>query len=316
MENGDTNKNMGLTKNKKGMFFTAMAIVLISLFVFSYGFYSSFEKRKSIENRVSTMNNFLFSTEQDLSRHLYISGYRTLFLMEKKIFETGQRISNPESLFNETFFSGSFEGGSQEFFEGETLLEIENSINKAASEVGVNLSMSNPILNVSQSDPWNIKVTLDYHLLMSDEGNLAHWDKNASTSAYIPITNFDDPLYTIETNRLVTIKITRTLFSNFISGADASNLSSHLTNSYYKASVNAPSFLNRLKGDSSASPYGIESFVNLQKLINEGVSIYDKSIIDYIYFSAQNPTPTCSHVGMPSWFKVDSINAPAYNFSC
>jgi hypothetical protein len=316
MENGDTSKNMGLTKNRKGMFFTAMAIILISLFVFSYSFYSSFEKRKSIENRVSTMNNFLFSTEQDLSRHLYISGYRTIFLMEKKIFDTGLEISNLDYLFNETFFSGSFEGGNQEFFDGETLSEIESSINGAASEVGINLSISNPVLNVSQSDPWNVKVTLDYHLLMSDEGNLAHWDKNASISAYIPITNFDDPLYTIETNKLVTIKITRTPFSNFISGADASNLSSHLLNSYYKSSINAPSFLNRLKGDPSASPYGIESFVNLPRLTSEGITVYDKSIIDYIYFSAQNPSPTCSHVGMPSWFKVDSVNTAAYNFSC
>jgi nitrogen fixation protein len=286
------------------------------MFVFSYGFYSNYEQRKSVENRISTMNNFLFSTEQDLSRHLYISGYRTIFLMEKKIFDSGQPISNLASLFNETFFSGTFEGGSSEFFVGETMSEIESSINDAASSVGVNITISEPVINVSQTDPWNVKISLDYHLTMNDKGNLAHWDKNASTSAYIPITSFDDPLYTIKTNRLITKQITRTLFSNFISGADVSNLSSHLTNSYYKESTNAPSFLNRLQGDYTSSLYGIESLVNLQTLISQGITVYDKTVIDYIYFSINNPTPTCTHTGMPSWFKIDSANTAAYNFSC
>ena len=77
-------------------------------------------------------------------------------------------------------------------------------------------------------------------------------------------------------------------------------------------SSSAPSFLSRLQGSTTASPYGIESVVNVQKLSNQGITAEQKSTIDYIYLSSSNPLPKCTIPGMPSWFYLDQNNLNTY----
>ncbi len=61
----------------------------------------------------------------------------------------------------------------------------------------------------------------------------------------------------------------------------------------------------RLAGNFNSSAYGIESLVDLDELNSKGVSVKDKSIVDYIYF--RNNNPQAYHVqGAPSWFKLDN----------
>ena len=72
-------------KGKKGMFFVIAAIALISLFLLFYALYFSVNDRKAVNRRVETMNSFLLSLEKDLPRQIYISGFRFIFLIEKKI---------------------------------------------------------------------------------------------------------------------------------------------------------------------------------------------------------------------------------------
>ena len=80
-------------------------------------------------------------------------------------------------------------------------------------------------------------------------------------------------------------------------------LLNHTLSSYYRSHTDAPSFLNRLQGNLSASQYGIESLVNLQKLSSQGVPTQQKTVVDYIYFSTQNPAHN-GVSGMPSWFRL------------
>ena len=71
--------------NKKAMIFTLLAIALLSLFLASYGYYSISGDRISINKRIGTMNNFVFSIEENLPRQLFISGFRIIFIFEKRI---------------------------------------------------------------------------------------------------------------------------------------------------------------------------------------------------------------------------------------
>jgi len=110
-------------------------------------------------------------------------------------------------------------------------------------------------------------------------------------------------MYLIETG-LVTNTIIRSPYISFVSGADVSNLISHVENSYYVASDSAPSFLDRLEGVNVANENGIESFVYLPSLTAQGISTSDKSCVDYIYFS-DDSFAHFSVAGMPSWFGID-----------
>jgi hypothetical protein len=298
--------------NKKGMFFTILVIAMISLLAASFILFSTFKSRESTQKRIESMNTFLFSVEKDLAREVYISGFRSVMIIENKIIETGSFNPNFDNSMQELFFNGTLNEESQEIMTGATFSDIQEDINFNAEKLNVEVNLSSPVLQIMQEDPWNIKLVLQTHLTMRDRENLASWDKTETTISFIPIENFEDPLYSLNTNNLVTNNIIKTPYGIFVSGSDITNLSSHATNSYYKASQTAPSFIDRLEGKLSASPNGIESLANLQELSNQGISIQQKSAVDYIYFSAS--APESHHItGMPFWFWLDNAHLEDYN---
>ena len=99
-----------MLKNKKGIFFTLLVIAILFLFTISYTLYSDIKSREAVTKRVETMNNFVFSFEKDLERQLYISGFRIIIIVEKRIIDTGSYINNFDSTFNEIFFYGTIYG--------------------------------------------------------------------------------------------------------------------------------------------------------------------------------------------------------------
>jgi len=301
--------------NKKGVFFTIMTLAILSLFVVSYGVHSYVKDKSSIEKRIDTMNTFVFSIEKDLPRKLYLSGFRIIFLIEKEIAETGNYITDFDYLFNESFFNGTLNGvdhaSNGGIMYGVTYDGILDSLNNKAEEINMNLNFENPVLNVSQEDPWNVKITLAGDLLIRDKGDLAKWDRAIIINSYVPITNFEDPLYFIETSGLVSHKINKSEQDAPISIA---NLLEYVQDGKYINSIDGPSFIDRLEGKKTETieGTGIESLVYLPDLSAQGISVKDKSVVDYIYFNDAN-NPSASLVAtMPSWFKLDNDHVGIY----
>jgi len=316
MVNRSPNKNMEMklkmTKaNKKGIFFTSMAIVIFILFLIAFTFYDQVQERKAIQSRISTMNSFLFSMEQDLQRQVYTSGFRSIFLFEKKISESGSFISNFNSTLTELFINGTLYSVPEDLMLGATLTDIENSIQNKADKINVDVDFRYQSFSLTQDSPWKIKAILIANLTMQDKSNLALWNKTEVITAEISVENFEDPLYTINTQSLIINKINKTTHFPFVSGSNVANLSAHAQNSLYTNSSEAPSFLDRLQGLTSASPYGIESIVNTQRLSQQGITVEDKSVVDHIYFSSDDPA-TSQITGMPSWFKLDEAHVDLY----
>ncbi len=307
--------------NKKGIFFTTLAIVVILLFLLTLTLYSSVKERKTTQKRIETLNNLVFSIEENIPRQLRTSGFRILFLFEKRIAETGAYASNIEAGFQEAFFNGTIYGGTSTEIEtvmaGATFPDILSSLKEKTAKVNADIDIINPSIYINQTDPWYVEIILSANVIIKDNGNLVIWDKNSNITAYAQIENLEDPLYLINTNGLVSNKIIKTPFANFVQGSNIANLSMQSTNSYYLASTSAPSFLDRMQGMNAPNLYGIESLVNLAELSSQSIQIKDKSVVDYIYFSNSNPT-ACNVIpaGMPSWFKLDSDHLAAYQVSC
>lgn len=276
--------------NKKGVLLTLVTITILSLFAATYATYALFQDRTSLNSRITTLNNFVESVEQDLPRQTYISGYRAVFLFNKQILDTGTYVSNIDTLLDEVFFNGSLNGVSQGLMDDATFSSIESFLSTNAKKINANLTMYDPTISISQSDPWNIKITLNVTLIIEDKGGLVSWNKTSSVSSFIPITNFDDPIYAVETQGKVLNRINQTPYQTYVTGADYSNLIDHFQNSLYRDSTSAPNFIMRLQGNFSSSPTGVESLVNPQKLADEGISAKYKSVVDYIYFSTSDPT--------------------------
>jgi len=303
-------------KNKRGIFFTLAAIALLSLALVSFSIYGVVKKRTEVTERVKSMNSFVFSLEEDFSRKLFISGFRIIFLFEKRILEDGNYINDSEAVIGEAFFNGTIEGSLEgdeiTLMQGVTFPEIRTALQTSAKRLNLNLELEDPELKVYHKDPWNVRLELSTNFSVTDVAGLASWNKTLVTTADIPVEGFEDPIYLIGTLGKIFQEINQTPYSVFVDGTDVTNLSDHSTHSYYTASNMSPSFLNRLEGNFSASEQGIESLVYIPDLSNQGLSIKDKSVVDYIYFGTEDPA-TQMVTGMPAWFKLDAAHYALYN---
>jgi len=307
---------MALRKNKKSQIFTLIAIVLLILFFVSYEVYSIIYERQAIKTRIKSMDSFLFSIEQDLERQFYISGFRIIFLAENEIARTGTYIPNFNSLFQEAILNGTINSEKSEILNGATISDIMSSIQDKAEKMNLNINFSDIKVSVGQEDPWNIIVYFNATLNLTDKSNLALWQKKEEIKARVSIENFEDPIYLIKTSGKVSRKIKQTLYEgNYVSGTDKTNLSLHLENKYYANNTDAPSFLKRMQGSLESDANGIESFVYLPDLTAQGLQVSDKSVVDYIYFSSDNPS-SFTISGLPSWFKLDSQHCSRYQLTC
>ena len=320
MVNGDKSNKMGM--NKKGIFFTLVVIASISLFLISYTFYKNYSERNTIHSRINTLNTFIFSVEENLERQIFISGFRSLFVMQTESVEHGAYISNATIYLNELFYNGTYNGISFCDYEnnkiimcGATFTDIQEAIQTKSNKVNAYIYLNNPSIYLTQSDPWHVDIVFTTDINAQDQGNLVYWNKTKTYISKVPIKDFEDPLYLINTGGKVSNKIVKTPFTTFASGTDVTNLNNHTASKYYKASNKAPSYLNRLQGSSSADENGIESLVYIPQLSNQGITPKDKSVVDYIYFSTNDPA-SCRITGTPSWFKIDQEHLSDYQVSC
>ncbi len=203
--------------------------------------------------------------------------------------EEGIYVSDLDASLSELFFNATLDGDHQDLMDDAIFSSVESFLSTNAQKVNANISLQDPTISMSQSDPWNIEVILDVNLIVNDKGGLASWNKTLSVVSLIPITNFDDPIYSVNTAGKVLLRINQTPYQTFVTGSDYTNLQDHFQNSLYTASTSAPNFIMRLQGNLSSSPTGIESLVNPQKLADAGISAKYKSVVDYIYFSSLNP---------------------------
>lgn len=302
---------MGLRNNKRGIFFMMLAIVIISLFVISITFFSGYSLRKSVQNRVESLSEFVNGVEKDLPRQLFILGYRSIFLMEKEIVDNGNYLEDSADYNLQTaFFNKTIEGKEQSLLTGTTFSDLQTAIQDRAGEISANVILSNPSINLTQEDPWNLKITFTTDFYVADENNLASWNKTLVSVSYISITNFTDPVYSLNTNGLVNPQIIQTPFQTF----DASAINSHIANGYYRDRNNSPSFIDRLEGNilvPSHPEYGIESLVDVTDIPDDYLQPADRTDVDYLYFESTTTGTAVSGVSY-SWFRLDTGHRSDY----
>ncbi len=309
MVNRGTSTNMAI--NKKGIFFTLATIILLSIFVISHTVRSGFQERETLTQRVTSMNNFIFSLEKDIARQIYISGFRAILSVENYITTNGTFIDNAALALTEALINGTIKNQTAALMTDYRLADWNARITNLSDKISLITNYTIEEVTITQDKPWEVRIDAKIRLRIQDKGNLAHWDTQKLITTRVVIEGFEDPLYLIHSNGLVVNKIQRTPYTGFVSGSDVTNLTNHLSKSYYIASPTGPSFLNRLEGKTNPNAYGIESLINLANFTQQGVGIQDKSVVDYIYFSSANPT-AYKIQGMQSWFKLDDPHLDTY----
>ena len=294
--------------NKRGIYFTALSIIFVAILFTLYTFQQPQQKREEsfvLDTRVYTMNQLIDDIGDDGGRMISVATYRALVAFQEQVANTSSYIPNVSKYYGELVTNGTYNGTNRTVMENNTFGTWVTRIQEAASEVGLELTITNGPFAVDHIDAWTIAGFTNLTIYLRDGITNATWNISRSVNGSVSILSFEDPVYRVNTFGRVLSTVIRTNITTFVSGTDADELVRHANNSWYRAWNAGPSFLQRLQGQlSSSSPHGIESLVNLQEISNAGMSIETKSIVDYTYFSASDPT-SCTLNDTPSWFRLD-----------
>ncbi len=324
-------------KNKKGVFFTFMAILVVSVLVLSFSsdvYVTSKNKIPVLKSRVKTADNYLRNLETSyLETSLYTSSYNALKSIILYINKTGF-LDNENALnaaFKEVMLNGTIDGADISNM-GITLMQdntfiyrLEDIERMSQDVLHITTSFDEDNINtvIFQSDdtgPWQVGVNLTMNY--SVDAGIASWNKRETISIIISIIGFDDPLYLINSGYSHQIK--ETSFNDTEWNVDT--LKIHITNATYRHESNestehSPSYLMRFYNDTLPSLCcGIESMIN-QTLCND---ITDKSYVDYCFWSDEcNPGTSYGYklynitgitTTTPSYpFKLDAYHIAQYN---
>lgn len=305
---------------KKGVFFTFAAIFIVILIVSASTTRQKFryrEKSEAISVRVNTIDDFIGDFEKDFEREIFIGGYRALISMNSYIRFNQGYLADIDSVFAEILVNGTANGTEMDLMKQDTqgadITSWLERINEESSLMNIHTDITVNEVSLEQTSPWNLTASVNASIIISDEKGLASWHIEKEYIKEFSIFGFEDPLYIVETSDRVTNLINITPDFDFVDESnDTTVLNAHLLNSYYINSTSAPSFLMRLAGNFSPSPYGIESMVNLEDLNAQGISTKSRSLIDYIYFWNQTTTNYCNVTGLPSWFRIDDSHREIY----
>lgn len=306
--------------SKKGIFYAIMATLFVSLVVFSITSIAEGNRLRNsmsvIEARVYSLNEFAHDTESDLERELYISGFRALSSLVNYIVKNGVFLDNASSSFKEAFLNGTINGTACSLMAGSSFDDWLPKIQAVAGSQAMELDIQLADVDVYHSSPWHVNVRANASISIIDEKGIANFTQSKIVEAVIDIRGFEDPLYVANSYGRVTNKINQTTYEgSYTTGSgpsfDPSNLEEHAANSLYAENTAAPSYLMRLENNLGPSVYGIESFVNAEEFAEKGLDVKDKTLIDYIYFSASNPA-SYNVNNMPGWFLIDTNHFEKY----
>jgi hypothetical protein len=303
---------------KKSMFFTIIAITLAGIILFSIVVYTGYRQRDKmfvVETRIDTIEDFMTGLDKDLSRGLFISSFRAILALEQYIIENGTTLDSTALRFEEALLNGTVNATGIEVIENSSFTDWINKISSQAEKIDIIINFTIDEISIKHDDPWNVAVEMSLTLDVTDKKNTAAWRRTQEIGTKVSIEGFEDPLYALNSFGL----ITNTIVNN--DGASFSNINtllSHINNSKYIASTSAPTFLMRLEGNLSNASKGIESLVNIQKFIDQGIPSSGRASVDYIYFGTGSYSTCLVNETLPyyTWFRLDNDHLTTYSVNC
>ena len=293
--------------HKKSIFYTISAIALTIVIITTYSAYNTYrlsDKMEAVQNRIETVNFFIKDVEKDIGKGVTIATFRTLLSFNQFIATNGTFIDNINDRFKESFLNGTINKQQLGLMKDSTFTDWANKISAEADEVDIKLNFSINDVKINHTDPWTVSVGLNISFDIRDKRNTSYWIRDRYLVNTISIIGFEDPLYIVNSNGRITNVIVKSNITQFVVNGNVQNLLKHTNDSWYIAHNDSPSFLMRFEGNLGNSTYGIESLVNLGEFEAQGLTLKDRSIVDYIYFGTKS-TANFRINNTPEWFKID-----------
>ena len=316
-------KKSSLLWNKKGLFYlliSSLFVIVMILVFLAYKEYSYTDRQKIVETRIRTINNFIKDIDSDSKRVIYISGFRALIALEDYVASSGQYLNNAEELFRVAFYNGTVNGTEVKILENSSYSDYLGKLRIIADRIGIDIDLNVTNITLYHDSPWSVNVIITTHVNLTDKKGLARWEFYKDYNTSVSLIDIRDPLYSVFTLGRVPNTIRISNITDYVNNTnnDTTQLMIHINNSFYVENPLAPSFLMRMRGNFSSSPYGIESLVYIPELIEQGVSYSTiRSLVDYVLFSniTGYENKACNVDNMPTWFKMDTNHTNKYEIN-
>ncbi|MBI5061050.1 MAG: hypothetical protein HZB67_01950 [Candidatus Aenigmarchaeota archaeon] len=309
---------------QKGIFYSIITLLLlipIVIYVISYldmtGSQLGYSKTKMTGEKLSA---FVSSIDDDLPRSLGIIGKQAIAVSIIYIDSNGEPLDDANRRITEVMMNNTIYGNPANISRS-TLLDWAASTATKGSRYGFITNVSIRNLTITEYDSFHIMVGAEIIVNSTDSSGKMRLDKRYDERVQLSIEGFGDPLYTLNTNGLLSRTIKQTNLTMY--GIDA--VDTAVAQKLYMPNNDAPSFLDRLEGRLSTSDkyrsqtaniIGIETFVQTQELSSVGLPIkQSQSDIDHYYFSSSSYTGSPVNGSAYSWLRLDSGHAAFYGVS-
>jgi len=273
--------------NKRGFFFTFIAIVILSIFIIVFTWTPPDQPHKTLySEKAKVVVTTTFTKDLKniyLPRVLFTSGNRAIQAMLYNLSKTDRYIDDADLRMRELLLNGTLYGQPQAIMENYTLNNWTSKIGimgKTYFRISTNVTFYD--VRLIQTDPWIIDLEADVGIL-TNYSNIMY-SIGGVIFANLSVDDLNDPLF-------AKYGVDRRIIRSDVTEWNWSTTIDHMDNATFRFNEWAPSYIMRLEGDPTVSTCcGIESLIN-----STDTATYpqrDYSYIDFLYFNA---TYQCGH---------------------
>ncbi len=267
--------------NKRAVFFSFFAILLISAFVMLYSFRPSASLREdagSAKSKVLSVNSFFKTINTGfMEQMIKTSAVRAFSIMSNK--SNIKYNSDLNKTFSELILNGTINNNPVVLMENFSVSHIINNLSFLSyKHMGIKTNISFSRFCLNQSVPWYVNIF--FNVTYNITKDKINFNITQQKKYNISIIGLNDPLF--EANGFH-----RRIYATNISNWTIENFTIFYASQRYRARRGSPSYLLRLMNKSLPSDYGIESILNASV-----VGIANYSYVDYMFW---NKSVNCSN---------------------
>lgn len=306
----------------RGIFYTISLLLLLAPVLGLVYYYSiaaaQSESAASEPAMVLQAGKLVRSLESDFDRALFISAKTAVLSASEKVLSEGVPLADADGALVSLAVDGRFPGDNQTYPTSEY-----NYLSRWAAEMGdrsafygynVSLTVQAAGVSVVMPDPYTLLFTANLTVRASQVRTSSFsLTRSSIHQARVRLDGFEDPLYGLKTLGLAPRVFS--FNSSAVSGVAA--VDQAIASKLYMPSALGPDFLARLEGRIDASPSGLETFVDANELVAQELPVYNRSMIDHIYFNMSAPEGYAWPINGSSHqnFIMDCASASRYGVS-
>ncbi|PIN81404.1 hypothetical protein COV13_01130 [Candidatus Woesearchaeota archaeon CG10_big_fil_rev_8_21_14_0_10_32_9] len=277
--------------NKKGIIFTILALLISSIVItlfFSFKEVPLDNSSQNIKIRIQQVNMYITQVEMYIKDVTKISTLSALDFAINQMIDQNAYYSDFDSALQRCMISGVLPtpGNEGAVIACPDSAKLQANINEIGAFAAENLTIQSVVrvnnIKLTQTTPWQIIVTVNYSIKVED--SYATWDAVKTLNQTVNIVGLNDPTYWIVQPSLSSYKYLNAFKQVENQGLwlETPSTANYVTvNKIYFKYENAPSFLNRVRGNMSNSTCcGIASIVPPL----DSISNPDLSNLDYIFW--------------------------------